>query len=86
MKSLLSKLNVETFILDTTPIDTGRLTLDGFDYRFMDDRCLEVDVKKEDSLNKVFALLDEQQIKVLSMRNKANRLKELFVRLVEGKQ
>ena len=51
--------------------------------RLSDAHTLEVDVAKSQSINSVFAQLSEQGIEVLSMRNKANRLEELFVELVE---
>ncbi|MEE2023312.1 ABC transporter ATP-binding protein [Alkalimonas mucilaginosa] len=82
IKALLSKLSQETFVLD---VDTNpaELKLDGFHYRLLDDHSLEVDVEKSAGLNDIFSRLTEQQVKVLSMRNKANRLEELFVTLVE---
>lgn len=82
MKSLLAQLNIETFILDTTKF-TQAPTLEGFDFKVVDDHTLEVEVAKEKGLNPVFAQLDAQGLQVLSMRNKANRLEELFVRQVE---
>lgn len=83
MRALLSKLSTETFILDLA--ESGkRPTLTGFTYRVTDDHTLEVDVEKQEGLNPVFAQLSEQGFQVLSMRNKANRLEELFVRLVEA--
>ena len=82
MKSLLSKLNVETFVLDL-PADTQPLQIAGYQYRLIDAHTLEVDVPKETGLNNLFEQLSQQHIQVLSMRNKANRLEELFVRLVE---
>ncbi|RUO27935.1 ABC transporter [Aliidiomarina sedimenti] len=82
MKALLSKLNIETFVLDLDPYD-GHPTLDGFTMRELDNHTLEVDVPKERGLNRVFEQLSAQGLKVLSMRNKANRLEELFVDLVE---
>ncbi|USD36988.1 MULTISPECIES: ABC transporter ATP-binding protein [Ferrimonas] len=83
MKQLLSKLSVETFILDLKP-GSPELALSGFVHRRLDDHTLEVDVEKKDSLNAVFAQLSERGVQVLSMRNKANRLEELFVSLVEN--
>ncbi|WP_414828721.1 ABC transporter ATP-binding protein [Alteromonas sp. H39] len=83
MKSLLAKLNIETFILDITEADTPPI-LKGFEYRLTDAHTLEVDVEKSEGLNPVFAQLSEQGVQVLSMRNKSNRLEELFVRLVES--
>lgn len=82
MKGLLGKLNVETFILDLAP-DCREPFLLGFNWQLLDDHTLEVEVKKEQGLNGVFGQLNEQGIRVLSMRNKANRLEELFVTLVE---
>lgn len=82
MKNLLAKLNMETFILDTSEFDTAP-TLEGFNCVATDNHTLEVEVAKEQGLNKVFSQLTEQGVQVLSMRNKSNRLEELFVRLVE---
>lgn len=83
MKALLSKLTVETFVLDVAG-DIAKVQLDGFNWRQLDDHSLEVDVEKSQGLNPIFAQLTAQDIKVLSMRNKANRLEELFVTLVEN--
>ncbi len=83
MKALLSKLNMETFVLDVQG-ETRQLKLEGFENRLLDPTTLEVDVAKSDGLNPVFSQLSEQGIQVMSMRNKANRLEELFVSLVEA--
>lgn len=83
MKALLAKLNVETFILDLPP-QSKDVSLQGFEHRMLDDHTLEVDVPKEAGLNDVFSQLSAQNVMVLSMRNKANRLEELFVRMVES--
>ena len=83
MKNLLSKLNKETFILDIAPTDAV-ITLDGYTFRQSESNSLEVDVVKAQGLNGVFSALTAQGIQVLSMRNKANRLEELFVSLVEN--
>ena len=83
MKSLLEKLHLETFILDvSTPLNDVPV-VDGFTVRLRDAETLEVDVPKSQSLNQVFIELEQQGISVLSMRNKANRLEELFMHLVE---
>lgn len=81
MKALLSQLNIETFVLDIKPV-TGDLRLNGFTSRLLDDHTLEVDVEQGNELNMLFNELTAQNISVLSMRNKANRLEELFLRLV----
>lgn len=83
MKNLLSKLNKETFLLDIAPTDAV-ISLDGYSFRQTDSHSLEVDVEKAQGLNGVFSALTAQGIQVLSMRNKANRLEELFVSLVEN--
>lgn len=82
MKQLLAKLNVETFVLDL-PANSISPQLTMYEHRMVDDHTLEVDVPKEAGLNNLFAQLSEQGIQILSMRNKSNRLEELFVRLVE---
>jgi len=86
MKSLLAKLNVETFILDLSSDIDALPDLKGTDARLTDPHTLEIDIAKEAGLNEVFEQLTNQGIGVLSMRNKANRLEELFVSLVDNKQ
>lgn len=82
MKSLLATLNVETFVLDTKPFEQPPV-LNDYRHQVIDDHTIEIEVQKSQGLNDVFAQLSEQNIQVLSMRNKANRLEELFVRMVE---
>ncbi|ESP92752.1 MULTISPECIES: ABC transporter ATP-binding protein [Pseudoalteromonas] len=82
IKALLAKLDKETFVLDLhAPIKP--VNLSGYAYSLVDDHTLEVEVEKSQGLNGVFAQLSEQGNTVLSMRNKANRLEELFVGLLE---
>lgn len=86
MKSLLSKLTKETFVLDFAEPQLD-FQLTGFVCRQLDPVTVEVDVEKNMGINAVFTELNQRQIQVLSMRNKANRLEELFVSLVEqGRQ
>ncbi|HEY5716507.1 MAG TPA: ABC transporter ATP-binding protein [Psychromonas sp.] len=82
MKELLTRLNSETFILDIDPPE-NLPSSDNFSITKIDEMTLEIEVKKEQSLNKVFDELTAQGIRVNSLRNKANRLEELFVGLVE---
>lgn len=84
MKSLLSKLKSETFILDLAA-KSPLPKLEGYQYRLVDTSTLEVEVLREQGINSVFSQLSAQGIQVLSMRNKANRLEELFVTLVNEK-
>ncbi len=81
MKNLLSKLQVETFILDLED-GSPEPTLEGVVTQKMDSGSLEIEIEKTKGLNDIFAQLSEQGIRVLSMRNKANRLEELFVSIV----
>ncbi|XZE51870.1 ABC transporter ATP-binding protein [Planctomycetaceae bacterium SH139] len=83
-KSLMLKLNIETFVLDLESAAPDSLFLDGFVHRLTDSTTLEIDVPKELSLNTVFEMLSRQGINVVSMRNKTNRLEELFVEMVEA--
>ncbi|WP_241576091.1 ABC transporter ATP-binding protein [Rosenbergiella collisarenosi] len=83
MKALLAKVESETFLLDLAPHTTPAV-LEGFRYQNIDATTLEVEVQREQGMNDVFSQLSAQQIQVLSMRNKANRLEELFVDLVSN--
>lgn len=86
MKALLGKLHVETFILDLEE-GSAEPKLDGVNNQTFINGSLELEIEKSQGLNGIFAQLSEQGIKVLSMRNKANRLEELFVSIVrEGSQ
>lgn len=82
MKELLKKIDKETFVLDL-PANSIEPKLEGYDFTMVDDHTLEVDTTKSQCINGIFAQLSEQGIQVLSMRNKANRLEELFVNLVK---
>ena len=60
--------------------------LEGFSSMLRDDCDLEVEMGPSRNLNELFEQLNAQNITVVSLRNKANRLEELFMRLVESKQ
>ena len=82
MKSFINRLHIQTLILDVTaPIDVAP-ELPDYPYRLLDKTTLEVELHKTQSLNSLFSLLSRQNIQVASMRNKTNRLEELFVRLI----
>lgn len=82
MKSLINRLNVQTIILDLEKPLVGTPTLDGYHYHHLDEVTLEIEIHRHQSINALFALLTEQQINIVSMRNKTNRLEELFIRLI----
>lgn len=84
MKDLLAQLSVETFVFDLETPLTRQLDLTGVTGLSQpDEQTLEVTLTEGESLNGVFNQLSEQGITVASMRNKANRLEELFMRLVD---
>ncbi len=87
MKSLLARLHMETFILNSRDCLDGKLDNwqdhPGCALRVVDETTLEVDISKQYSINALFAELDSRGIQVISMRTKSNRLEELFVHLVE---
>jgi ABC-2 type transport system ATP-binding protein len=84
MSSLLLKLHVEVFVLNLRNSLSVAPHLEGYITRLVDEHTLEVEVSKEQNLNEVFSRLSGLGIEVLSMRNKVNRLEEIFMRLVEG--
>jgi len=83
MRSLLAKLQQETFVLDCVGELSTLPQLPGYNARLSAPGSVEVDIQRGQSLNAVFAELSLAGINVMSMRNKSNRLEELFVRLVE---
>lgn len=83
MKELLHTLNVETFVLNLAEHLNFSPEIEEFNSRLIDETTLEVDVHKEQSMNDLFRQLSENDIHVLSMRNKANRLEELFLNLTK---
>ncbi len=85
MRRLLDTLHLETFVLYLKDPIRFLPELPEHDIQQVDDATLEVSISKEKSLNKVFTDLSCHGIEVLSMKNKANRLEELFVRLVNEK-
>lgn len=86
MSTVLRKLQREVVILSVADKISEAPQLDGFRTQLRDDHDLEVEKGPERDLNDMFAQLDAQGIRIVSMRNKANRLEELFMRLVENKQ
>ncbi len=82
-RELLQQLSVETFVLDTEQPLEKAPELTAFKASLDDDGALEVEVAKGQGLNALFIELENLGIRVLSMRTKANRLEELFVRMVE---
>ena len=84
MKALLATLENEFFVLDVQKNAENRpLVIDGYAHRWLDENTLEVEVKRQQGLNKLFEQFSQQGIEVLSMRNRANRLEELFINMAD---
>ncbi|MGH8468951.1 MAG: ABC transporter ATP-binding protein [Gammaproteobacteria bacterium] len=83
MKRLLGQLNLETFVLDIRQHLTEPPLVNGYPLRLVDETTIEVDVSKASGINELFRGLSERGVEVVSMRNKANRLEELFIRLLD---
>ena len=87
MKLLLSKLDVETFVFDVDNLPAQLPVLAGISFRRVDEHTLEAEMPRTQAMNALFEAFSTHGITVTSMRNKTNRLEELFVRLVEhGRQ
>lgn len=84
VKSLLQQLNKEVFIFDVQGNLQSLPSLNGHRVAQIDEHSFEVDVEKGQSLNAVFSQLSAQGFEIVSMRNKANRLEELFVSMVNA--
>ncbi|MCH8845754.1 MAG: ABC transporter ATP-binding protein [Proteobacteria bacterium] len=83
VKSLLSKLDIETFILDLKEPQTTPPIISNYVYHMLDQSTLQIDISKQQGLNNLFKQLSALNIEILSMRNKYNRLEELFISLLE---
>lgn len=84
VKGLLKQLNRETFVLDSKDTLTACPQVDGYELRQTDSNSLEVEVEKGRAINLLFTQLAAQGVDIVSMRNKVNRLEELFVTRVRG--
>jgi ABC-2 type transport system ATP-binding protein len=84
IKDLLSQLHKEVFILDCGESLPEDLVMADFEARITDEHTLEVTVEQGQTINQVFQALEAHNIKVSSMRSRANRLEEMFVNLVES--
>ena len=85
MKELLSRLSIQSFVLDLEHEIQELPNLKIFDLKSRDSKTLIATLTKDDDLNTLFNKLSEHGIKVKSMRNEQNRLEELFIRLVKEK-
>ena len=82
IKSLLAKLETEIFVLDLQNMPQNRpLVIDHYPHKLLDENTLEVEVQRAQGLTNLFTQLTAQNVEVLSMRNKSNRLEELFLKM-----
>ncbi len=83
LDELLYKLHTETFVLNLKERVEQAPQIDGFDVKLRDNCTLEVAVERERGVNALFAALSQQNIEVLSLRNKQNRLERLFIDMLD---
>ena len=81
MRALLGQLTTETFVVDLAEPVEAAPEVPGFAFRKVDAQRLELDLIRGQHLNAAFAALDGAGLKVMSLRNKSNRLEQLFVSL-----
>lgn len=86
MSTLLRRLQTESFLLTLRDQQTQAPVIEGYGIKLIDDHTIEVEISKDQGLNDIFAALSGRGIEVLSLRNKVNRLEEMFMRLVENRQ
>lgn len=84
MKQLLSNVNKETFILDLINPIESLPELNGFSARLIDASTIEVEIERKKSINDLYKLFSTYNINVCSMRNKSNRLEQLFLDLLDN--
>jgi ABC-2 type transport system ATP-binding protein len=85
MPSLLARLHIEHFVLDLAKPLTVAPIIDGCHVELVSDKVLTVAIPKEIGLNQLFSQLTAQHIQVMSLKNKTNRLEQLFMDLVTNK-
>ena len=84
MKELLSKLDVQSFVLDLNQPLNNLPSISGYTMTLSDPSTLVVAIEKDKSINEFFAELSKIGISVKSMRNESNRLEELFMEIVKS--
>jgi len=83
-RQLLNTLHMETFVLDLEAPLANLPRIDKLRLHQVDELTLEAEICRDDSINTLFTELSARDIRVLSLRNKTNRLEELFMSLVEN--
>lgn len=83
VKSLISRMPSESFVLDLSKPIEAAPQISGFNLKLIDAMTLEVEIPRNVTLNQLFMHLSQENIYLNSMRNKTNRLEELFLQLVK---
>jgi ABC-2 type transport system ATP-binding protein len=83
IKEILARLKVQTFVLTLAGAVAELPTLNAFAAQRLDESSLEVQITEQQSLNDLFNVLHSAGITVKSLRNKANRLEELFIQILQ---
>lgn len=83
VKALLTEIDIETFVLDSVQELNACPAIQGVTSRLREDGSIEIDLPRGQLLNSVFEDLQQAGIEIRSMRNKSNRLEELFVRMID---
>ncbi len=83
LKNILTELHTETIVLDVQDVLRDVPEFPGCTMRLLDEKTIEIQFKKTQTLNHLFQQFSEKNIQVTSMRNKTNRLEELFIHLVQ---
>lgn len=86
MKSLLKKMDFQTLILDLKKSINSTPKIKNFEVKLLDETTLEVTLKNTNTLNELIDELSKLNIEVLSIKNKSNRLEELFLKLTRGEK
>lgn len=86
MKELLTRLHQETLVLELTQVLPQALQIPGFFLRSVDEQTIEVEVSRDQTINDLFKALETRGITVMSIKNKSNRLEQVFLNLVKDKR
>ncbi|MCK4834708.1 MAG: ABC transporter ATP-binding protein, partial [Gammaproteobacteria bacterium] len=85
MRSLLDRLHVETFILYLATAIESLPDCGDYSIRLVDETTLEVDINQDQNISDVFHTLKNCNIEIVSMKNKTNRLEQLFISMMNKK-
>ena len=85
MNSLLNELETQNYLFELKNSISSELDNSGFDFNFINDRQISINVSKKNSLNEIIRFFSEKNIEVVNMTNETNRLEELFLNLTNKK-